>query len=252
MARSKKVVGVCHICGIPGPLSFEHVPPRQAFNDRPVLLAKFDEMLDAGPSLIERGPIQQRGAGAYTLCPRCNNNTGSWYGHHFVSWCHQGMLLLARAGGEPSLIYMHYVFPLSILKQIITMLFSVNQEGFRARHPDLIQFVLNRETKYLPNRYRIYAYFTGAGQYRHLGISGSGNFSTGELRFMSEIAFPPFGYLLTVDSSSPDARLFDLTPFKHYNYGEFAVLNLKLPVLPTHVPFPGDYRSLDEIERDDA
>ena len=91
MARSKKVFGRCRLCGNEGRLSFEHVPPRAAFNDRPILLYKFDEILDLGPDDTppEGGTVQQKGAGAYTLCERCNNNTGSWYGKHFVSWCHR-------------------------------------------------------------------------------------------------------------------------------------------------------------------
>lgn len=248
MARSKKVTGICRICGNAGPLSFEHVPPRAAFNDRPVLMAKFEEILDSAPHGDPTGTIQQKGAGAYTLCAKCNNNTGTWYGHHFVTWCHQGMELLSRSGGKPSLIYMHYVFPLSIIKQVITMFFSVNGEGFRRSNPDLVRFVLNREEKHLPVRYRVYTYFNVEGQLRHMGVTGSGSFVSSEYRLFSEITFPPFGYLLTIDSTPPDKRLFEITGFRHYSYGEFAVLNLKLPVLPTHLPLPGDYRTLTEIE----
>lgn len=250
MSRSKNILGVCHICGNDGPLSFEHVPPKAAFNDQPVLLAHFEGLLSAGLTGDVTGKIQQKGAGAYTLCARCNNNTGTWYGHHFVSWCHQAMMLLSRSGGNPSLIYMHYVFPLSIVKQAVTMFFSVNGEKFRTKHPDLVRFVLNREEKYLPPQYRVYVYFNVVGQYRHIGVSGTGNFTSSEFRLTSEVTFPPFGYLLTIDSTTPDARLFDITGFRHYNYGEFAVLNLRLPVLETHLPLPGDYRTLAEIETD--
>jgi hypothetical protein len=33
---------------------------------------------------------------------------------------------------------------------------------------------------------------------------------------------------------------------------EFAVVNLRLPVLQTHLPLPGDYRSKEQIERGSA
>lgn len=64
--------GSCRLCGVEGRLSFEHVPPRAAFNDRPILLYKFDEILNLGPDKTPStgGTIQQKGAGAYTLCER--------------------------------------------------------------------------------------------------------------------------------------------------------------------------------------
>lgn len=55
------------------------------------------------------GRIQQRGAGAYTLCGRCNNFTGRAYARHFAAWCHQGMEIMVQASGRPTLVYMDYV-----------------------------------------------------------------------------------------------------------------------------------------------
>jgi hypothetical protein len=77
MAR-KKIIDVCHICGVNGKLSFEHVPPRAAFNNRRVVKVGFDDAAHLGPDQVPRGQIQQRGAGAYTLCESCNNWTGNW------------------------------------------------------------------------------------------------------------------------------------------------------------------------------
>jgi hypothetical protein len=43
---------ICHICGTYGKLSFEHVPPRAAFNDRRILHVAFEEII-ATETLIE-------------------------------------------------------------------------------------------------------------------------------------------------------------------------------------------------------
>lgn len=75
MPRERR--GKCYICGRIGKLSFEHIPPRKAFNERPVIKAQFEELVGLGPDEPITGQIQQRGRGEYTLCPRCNNNTGS-------------------------------------------------------------------------------------------------------------------------------------------------------------------------------
>jgi hypothetical protein len=248
MSRSRKVTGTCHLCSDVGPLSFEHVPPRKAFNDRPVLLHKFDQVMEAGPDdILTGGKNQQKGAGAYTLCEKCNNATGSWYGKHFVDWCHQAMLILTRAGGGPSLFYLNYVFPLSILKQVVTMFASINGPTFGDSHPDLARFVLDRERKYLPPRYRFFVYFKGAGRLRQVAVAGTLNLRTHGITLSSEIAFPPLGYVMSIASDRPDPRLFEITHFARYDYGKFEVMELRLPVLPTHLTIPGDYRTRDEI-----
>lgn len=252
MARSRKVTGTCHLCGNYGPLSFEHVPPRAAFNDRPVVRYRAEEVFNLGPDdkPAGGGTIQQKGSGAYTLCGRCNNVTGSWYGRHFVDWCWQGMHILARSGGSPSLIYLHYVFPLSIIKQIFTMFFSLHSERYREKHEEIVRFLLNREAKYLPPNYRVFVYFMGEGRPRFSGTSALLNLGAGQMQLMAELAFPPFGYLLTYGGPPPDERLFEITHFARYSYEEFAVMELRLPVLPTYLHFPGDYRTREQIHRD--
>src|SRR5690606_23954765 len=98
MTKKRRPNGVCHICGEEGPLSFEHVPPKAAFNDQPVIGERLIRILNQGPGVKFHGPISQKGHGRFTLCDRCNNVTGSWYGTSFASWCYQGMEILHRSG----------------------------------------------------------------------------------------------------------------------------------------------------------
>ncbi len=91
--------GICHICRSDGPLSFEHVPPKSAFNDKPIVWRVGRDALDNLPSA--RGQIKQKGAGAYTLCPTCNNKTGGWYGSAYAKWAYQGMDLVEYAKRDP-------------------------------------------------------------------------------------------------------------------------------------------------------
>jgi hypothetical protein len=250
---AKAEEGNCHLCGNYGPLSFEHVPPESAFNDRPVLLGAIDDVWDTefDDSKL-RGKIQQRGAGAFTLCRSCNSFTGYTWAPGFASWCHQGMEIMYRASGRPTLIYMNYVLPLHVLKQICTMFFSVNGPRFRERHPWLENFVLNRESQALPEEYRVYAYFMGAGHLRYSGVASWLQMDTGQQLVLSEITFPPYGYVLCFDHVKPHPDLYDITFFRRFHYREFAVVNLRLPVLQTHLPLPGDYRSKEQIERGSA
>src|SRR4051794_9983412 len=101
MARGRDTpLGPCHLCGGIRPLSFEHVPPRAAFNNQPVIVAAGASMLGCRPGAPVRGRVEQRGAGDRTLCIPCNTTTGHLYGPSFVQWAYHGMQVLAAASGE--------------------------------------------------------------------------------------------------------------------------------------------------------
>lgn len=248
MSRNK-VFGICHICGKNGELSYEHVPPKAAFNDLTFIRAKAESVVTLGPYDVPRGRIQQGGIGEYTLCYSCNNNTGGWYGRRFVNWCYQGMNILIRSNGNPSLIYMNYLFPLAILKQIISMFCSINANTFSKANPELISFLLNKEKKYLNPKYRFFCYYNIEGRARYVGLAAKINIFDNTNIPLSEISFPPLGYVMTLESEPPDNRLFEITHFARYDFNEFAVMNLKLPVLPTYLWYPGDYRTKAEIDK---
>ena len=243
----EKLKGICHICGNYGDLTFEHVPPRAAFNNKRTIAVKFEDTFRLGPDTMPKGRTQQGGIGFYTLCAKCNNNTGSWYGKYFIDWCYQGIDVLIRSGGKPSLIYLNYLFPLPIIKQIITMFFSVNPCSFGKVNTELVRFILNKEAKYLPPKYNFFAYYNTSNKFRYQGTCCKGNFFSGKYCLLSEINYPPFGYVMTIDSEPPDDRLFEITNFSRFSYNEFKVMDIKMPVLPIHTAMPGDYRTKEEI-----
>lgn len=251
MAR-KRIFGKCHICGRECFLTFEHVPPRAAFNNRRVITVDFNQLIRLGPDEQIKGPEQQGGAGAYTLCNSCNNNTGSWYGNDFVDWCYQSMDILIKTKGKPTLFYMQYMFPLRILKQIISMFMSLNGPGFAKANPELVRFVLDKERKHMSPEYRFFTYYNIEGKFRYVGVSVQATMGDRfSMRPMSELSFPPLGYLMTLKNSGPpDVRLCEITHFARYGYNEFQVMESKLACLPTHLFYPGDYRTREEIELD--
>lgn len=151
--RAEDAIGTCHLCLKVGPLSFEHVPPRAAFNSSRVDVQGLEHWLSRGtdgPGL--RKTIQQGGQGLQVFCADCNSETGSWYASELTGWVH-GAVAAMRALPpiaemdqelEPHVarLRINQVRPLAFVKQIITMVLAVNDIGFAERHPALRRFVL--------------------------------------------------------------------------------------------------------------
>jgi hypothetical protein len=95
--RAQDHSGICHLCLTEGPLSFEHVPPKAAFNDRRVEIGGIEHWLrrdSEGPRL--RHTIQQGGSGFRRLCVECNNRTGSWYASELTGWVRGAVAALSH------------------------------------------------------------------------------------------------------------------------------------------------------------
>jgi hypothetical protein len=137
------------------------------------------------------------------------------------------------------------------------MFFSVNNPRFQQAQPDLVRFVLNREVRQFPPDVRIYAFYTLSNRMRSSGASsaiqgfGSGN-ST--LHVFSEIAFPPFGFVMTLgDTPPPRPDLVNISGFAQYAYRDWRTgISMKLPVMSIYTGFPGDYRTRQQTLADFA
>lgn len=247
--------GTCHICGAQGELTFEHVPPRSAFNRYRILQVDLQDMFSSGNIDKPRGKIQQRGFGAFTLCGSCNNSTGRWYGDAYAKWARQAMGIVIGTRGKPSLMYPFNLFPLRVLKQVVCMFFSVNSPSFQRDQSDLVKFVLNRESREFPPHIRIYAFYTLGARSRAAGVSGlvkGLGTSKWTFRTISEVTFPPFGFVMTLGNQEPlDQRLVDISGFSAFEYKDWRVgISMRLPLMPIYTAYPGDYRTREQTLRD--
>ena len=255
-------------------MTFEHVPPRAALNDCPAVGKHILELINKDPDnyLDSKGYKYQRGVGAYTLCSKCNSNTGTWYGGAFAEWARQSLDILKHTKGSPSLYYRFHIYPLRVIKQIICLFFSINNDLFRCNHQDLVKFVLNKNECHLNPGIQILAYFNVGPHTRFVGgtsIAKMGGVSPNEMsrdtmdnllskyqhdyaksRSLSEIAFPPLGYVMSFSSERLDNQLFDISFFAKYRYDDRVPIPLLLPVHPVYTCYPTDYRSREQIRRD--
>lgn len=252
MARRRpSIVGTCNVCGTHGELTDDHVPPQKAFNDRPYLQVPGSQGWELGPVDPSTAKKVQGGVALPTLCGRCNNLFGSWYARAYVDWCYEGVRILRAAQGTPLILSPVDIYPLRVIKQIVAMFFTINGPEFRTKEVGdwLVRWLLNKEQSGMHPDVAIYAYYNTTGDFRYRSFGAIGNLYSGKARFVTELTFPPFGFVLSLDSPAPEAPLLDITSFAYFDHQRAYSVYLSMPHLPTHLSIAMlDYRTRDEIE----
>jgi hypothetical protein len=245
MGKSK--MGMCRLCGKHKKLSFEHIPPRSAYNNKPLLVPAF-----LGPGLVKI----RRGLGQQSLCVDCNNNTGGMYGGAFVEWSQQGFDAYTRLkqSGESAITDTFHIKPLNVLKQVIVMSLAMAPVGAVSKNRSLREYVLDKTQRQLPVDDLISVYYSIDGKPRFSAGVGALNISNNSGSFIrAEVALPPFGYLV----SSPMPGRIDLSVaqglcaighFADYEYDAYADIELHIPAKETHLQIPADYRTQEQIK----
>jgi hypothetical protein len=213
---------------------------------------------------LRGGTIEQRGAGGFTLCQRCNNNTGSWYGRELVVAASAGARILRNAplaeldrSTEPTYAKVKFrqqprvgPHPLRFIKQVVSMLLAVSPLEFSQGNPELGEFVTDRERTCLSERYQFYLALFAGPNARTVGGSTRLDLERQRTDFIVEVAYPPYAYVLTVDSEPDAIDTANITPFVNVGYMQMADLELDMLVGFGHTPLPADYRTEAMIERD--
>jgi hypothetical protein len=258
------VAEMCRICRINPADSFEHVPPRKAFNDEPTTSYTIMDWLAREEGGLTGGKIAQRGAGDLVLCQRCNNITGSWYGGELVRAAGAGARILNETPLDELDASLDHAWatvkfkqqpkigphPLRLIKQIVAMLLAGSPIGFYEVNPELSEFILERDWTGLPGRFQIYLLLFAGPNARSVGGSASIDLVRGRTDFIVEVAYPPFAYVMTVDSELDAISTANITPFADIGYNQMADLDLGMLVGFGHTPYPADYRTKAMVERD--
>jgi len=239
----KKKEGHCHICGKFGALTKEHVPPQKAFNDKKIISATSDKAEELRYDEKPEGMFLQGGVHFFSLCRTCNNAMGRWYGGEYVHFAKFAMYLGSLTQNNPPNINVTG-YPLRLIKQIVSMFFSINPK-LRLSNPELVNFVLDKEKKCLPEKIRIFGFYNFEGNLRYNRIAIGGK----NMSVFSEFAYPPLGFVMTYNNTlPPDDRMYDISFFAESGYDEKISFELKMPTLPTYLDVPGTYLTKEEIE----
>jgi hypothetical protein len=191
----------------------------------------------------------EQGAGAYTLCYTCNSEIS---GNHYVAelkrWTAIGMSAISRgfaSGGEGNAVELRIdrAHPARLLKQIVVMLASVNSTALLEHHRALREYAMNPHATGLLPRYQFYLLVTHPQSKvsRYAGLSLRLASGTWCGTWVTDLVWPPFGYLMTIDEAQPLLPIGNITSFANYAYDERVDLTLQLPILVGEHPYPGEY-----------
>lgn len=253
--------GRCALCGKECKLTFEHIPPKAAFNSTPAKPVSIEELLKGGNFTgKERLPWdteglkyqnQQKGMGRYSLCKTCNSYTGKYYGDAYANFAK----IVSKAindisVNEASAICFEEIYPLKIIKQIFSLFCSIN--GIKNPKLETIrEFVLNKDAIGIDRtQFKLCMYFTKSELMKQspMMVSVKFNSENYESMAMSEITAYPFGFILYFDpTESWDYHGVDITDFADVEFDTKANVVVPWCIEEVNNFFPEDFRTKAEI-----
>ena len=258
-----KHLGTCALCGKECNLTFEHIPPRAAFNSMPARpVSGFEVLTERNLNNRERMPWdteglryqnQQQGMGRYSLCTTCNNNTGAWYGDAYVYFANVAHIALSKhPNNDFNGITIQDVYPLRFAKQVLSMFCSTCNYGISSLEA-IRKFVLDKNAAGLnKSKYKLCMYFTRSTVYKQTGIMVTvKNTSSGmESMALAEITAYPFGFILYINPSETwDYHGTDITEFADCGYDDKRDVSMPWKIEEMNDIFPESYRSKEEIRK---
>ncbi len=238
----KKVFGECSLCSKYSRLTFEHIPPKSAFNANAIYTKKRAHLFDKSSYFYGKTIRLNQGYGLQVFCKSCNNNTGDWYANDFSNFAHQGLEIIKRDENLGKVIRGRYhIKPMNIIKQVFTMFLALDRMGYLKSYKDLVEFVLNRNSTQIPKKFNVYMFSTLSSTKRMIGYTfcASPNIGNGG---WSEINFPPFGFILTDGCKPPKECMVDITEFGLNPLDKKIAVDISTPYLEVESPIIGIYK----------
>ncbi len=241
--------GICALCGNLAKLSFEHVPPQSAFNDKPILIQTSEHLTDSASRLYGKKGKSNKGFGSNTLCESCNRNTGSWYGSSFKDFAHQGMEILTNAASAsqlPQVSGVYTIKALNVYKQIMTMFMSADKSGILRSDKKLTDFILDKISIDFPDRYKLFIYSNASPikrMFGYMSVTDAVDLEFGTQNWC-EINFQPFGYLLADNSRAPHKLMLDITSWHNFPYDTSITMDMTTAYLKVSSPIIGTYDAI--------
>ena len=256
MKAITKNYGHCAICGKYGKLTFEHIPPKKAWNSTKANVYSLGEQLKRSEGKPSKHEIQQQGMGRYSLCKDCNNNTGSWYAQAYIDFVHIFTYCLLNSEslehGDALKFTTPKVQPLAFVKQIISFFCSampyekVKELGFDA-------LLLDRESSNVGKDkfdLRMFIssistppYSSGVAACVYVDKKTHEN----SVINVAEMSFYPFGFILNFDTDKTIPYGVSLMEFFNTKYEDDYKIDWIVPYLEKHstkLPLPLQFKTM--------
>lgn len=259
-------VGKCRICGDVLQLTKEHIPPRNSGNKQRHSSQSFDDWIAQDSiDMPESGAIRQGGIYGYTLCSPCNSFTGTHYGNEYKRWAASTLGAIGAMPGPAELDERPEPFgwmlelgsketggvkPGAFVRQVLSMMCSLSGTwDFATRHPEVLRIILGQSCEPLAEPLQLGAALYLGPRIRIMGPQLKIEPSSNSWRWLMEMAFPPFAFLLVLDSNLADpGRGLLMTDWVLHDPGEEKKFEGLFEVGFGWTPYPGDYRSKAAIE----
>lgn len=248
--------GKCHICQKESNLTFEHIPPRKAFNYQSARIIDGEELMriicDENKSPWDYSDLKyvqkQRGVGMQSLCSRCNNLTGKYYGNEYIKFANTVDILfpeILKRNEKIAGIRINGMNPLLFAKQVLSM-FCSTCPNITQKYPEIIELLLNKSRKGIDtNKLRLSMFLLKERRIAYTGVQAMWVSNIG-IRVVASIDAYPFGFLLEFDPKIKCVEL-DITSFLNDFEDTTYNMNFGIPILERNMPFSTDYRTKEEI-----
>ena len=232
----------CWVCGSSEPLTSEHVPPRSAFNERPVILQQVsDEAIRAGYVGWEDGNEQRHGHSFISLCSKCNHRAGRSLVPSYRDFVYQIAERVSTRIPLEEIRVPTVRNPQLILRQVLMQFVSSNGASFVDVNPWIKPLLLTRREAAIPDDVYIYLFATQTRGLRTSGISGHVLIDEGRYRILSEFTHWPLGTVLSF-TELRDLPLFPIREWSRIPFNSKETVDVMLPVNPIASALPVDFR----------
>jgi len=250
MGAKKAIEGVCKLCGEHKVLNLEHVPPKSAYNkNTKYVVSSIDEWAKQENPFDEKikGKVEQGGITFNAFCERCNNNLGNNYVNAYKDWADVGAILLNKTDKDGVLFQAKNLQLQKIIKHIVSMFIAFNDISFIEEFPELVEFIRDPNSTELDKKFRFFTYLNRGPEYRYIGYSFHGDITTNQIIKFSEIAYPPFGFVITIDHKGSLMNLREITSFVKHDPLKAVDITAAISIRETATTIPLDYRTKVEI-----
>lgn len=241
---------MCAICGKRSKLTNEHLPPKKAFNDSPLLAFCMDRTLSLRSGQASWGREGSTiGRHLKRLCARCNGRTGSWYGTDYRDFVKVAAEMRIPPGLRGDLTFEGR--PAAVAKEALVCICTSAGPDLTNEHEELRKLILSNKYRSRPQDFRLWVYLRAMEGGHQTGRTVIGKIHSGEVKVVAEFSHWPVGWVLSWrDQELPE--LCEITHWLNMEYKQRRTLTISVPRLWTLTGHPLDYRTPEQVQRDYA